>query len=194
LLNLQRKNCTRQLTPLLDLLSNLLAIESRPEASGNSPCKKLPARFDEERCGAHMSKLSASCRFFTLRWGGTLAIGLFVAFLAAIAVPNRPGSRTSKTHAIESNLRQLDGAVQMWGFEHQKTGAVAVTLEDVAPYLRADRDVHGGMKSVAGEVYVLKTLTQPPEAVLTRKLGDRPKGTVLRLGTNGDVQFVFPKH
>jgi hypothetical protein len=141
-----------------------------------------------------MSKPSEKCRFFTLSWVGLLVLGLCVAFLAAIAVPNRPGSRTSKTHAIESNLRQLDGAVQMWGFEHQKTGAVAVTWEDVAPYLKTDRDVHGGMKSVAGEVYVLKTLTQPPEAVLTRKLGDRPKGTVLRLGTNGDVQFVFPKH
>ena len=82
----------------------------------------------------------------------------------------------------------------MWGIDHHQTGAVAVTWEDLAPYLKADRDVHGGMKSVAGEVYMLKTLTQPPEAVLTRKLGDRPKGTVLRLGTNGDVQFVFPKH
>ena len=141
-----------------------------------------------------MSKLSESCRFFTLRWGGLLALGLFVAFLASFAVPNFPGPRTSKTHAIESNLRQLDGAVAYWGIEHHQTGAIAVTWEDVAPYLRADRDFHGGMKSVAGEVYVLKTLTQPPEAVLTRKLGDRPKGTVLRLGTNGDVQFVFPKH
>ena len=122
-----------------------------------------------------------------------MAIGLFVAFLASIAVPNRPGSRTSKIHAIVSNLQQLEGAVQMWGIDHHQTGAVAVTWEDVAPYLRADRDVHGGMKSVAGEVYVLKTLTQPPEAVLTRKLDERPKGTVLRLGTNGDVQIVLPK-
>ena len=123
-----------------------------------------------------------------------MALVLFVAFLATIAVPNRPGSRTSKTHAIESNLRQLDGAVAYWGIEHHQTGAVAVTWKDVALYLKADPDVHGGMKSVAGEVYVLKTLTQSPEAVLTRKLADKPKGTVLRLGTNGDVQFVFPKH
>ena len=69
-----------------------------------------------------------------------------------------------------------------------------MTWEDVVPYLKADRVFHGGMKSVAGEVYVLKTLTQSPEAVLTRKLADKPKGTVLRLGTNGDFQFVFPKH
>ena len=141
-----------------------------------------------------MSKLSERCRFFTLRWGGLLALGLFVAFLASLAVPNYVGGGPSKTSIIFSHLQQLDGAVQMWGIDHHQTGAVAVTWEDVAPYLKTDRDVHGGMKSVAGEVYVLKTLTQPPEAVLTRKLGDRPKGTVLRLGTNGDVQFVFPKH
>ena len=141
-----------------------------------------------------MSKLSERCRFFTLRWGGPLVLGLGVAFLAAIAVPNFVSRGSNKTNVIISNLQQLEGAVQMWGFEHQKTGAVVVTWEDVAPYLRAERDVHGGMKSVASEVYVLKTLTQPPEAVLTRKLDERPKGTVLRLGTNGDLQIVFPKH
>ena len=120
-------------------------------------------------------------------------LGLCVAFLAAIAVANSPGPRTSKIHAIVSNLQQLEGAVQMWGIDHHQTGAVAVTWEDVAPYLRADPHVQGGMKSEAGEVYVLKTLTQPPEAVLTRKLGDRPKGTVVRLETNGDFQIVLPK-
>ena len=122
-----------------------------------------------------------------------MVLVLFVAFLASIAVPNYPQRRTSKTHAIESNLRQLDGAVQYWGIQHHQTGAVVVTWEDVAPYLKAQADVHGGMKSVAGEVYVLKTLTQSPEAVLTRKLGEKPKGTVLRLGTNGDLQSVLPK-
>ena len=191
LLNLQRKNCTRQFTPPLDLLSNRLAIESRPEASSNSPCKKLPSRFDERRCGAHMSKLSERCRFFTLRWGAPLALLLFVAFLASLAVPNfvgGPHSHHSKTGAINSNLQQLEGAVQMWGIDHHQTGAVVVTWGDVAPYLR------NALKPVDREVYVLKGLTQSPEVVLTRKLGDWPKGTVLRLGTNGDLRIVFPKH
>jgi len=66
-------------------------------------------------------------------------------------------------------------------------GTVVVTWEDVAPYLR------NAPKPVDGEVYVLKTLTQSPEAVLTRKLGERPKGTILRLGTNGNLQVVLPK-
>jgi hypothetical protein len=50
-----------------------------------------------------MSKLSEGCRFFTLKWGCLLASGLLVAFLAALAVPNYVGPRTSKTNAIESN-------------------------------------------------------------------------------------------
>ena len=59
-----------------------------------------------------MSKLSERRRFFTLRWGGPLVLVLFVAFLASIAVPNFVGGGSNKTHAIISNLQQLDGAVQ----------------------------------------------------------------------------------
>jgi hypothetical protein len=140
-----------------------------------------------------MSKLSERCRFFTLEWGGPLALVLFVAFLIAIAVPNYNHGGSSKTNAIVNNLRQLDGAVQYWGIQHQETGAVAVTWEDIAPYIKTEFEVHRGMKPVAGEVYVLKALTQSPEVVLTRTLDGRPKGTVLRFGTNGDLQIILPK-
>jgi len=140
-----------------------------------------------------MNKLSERCRFFTLKWGGPLVLVILVALLASIAVPNFAGSHRSKTNEIVNNLRQLDGAVQQWGRDHQKTGAVAVAWADVAPYLKASPEVRGVMKSVAGEVYVLKDLTHPPEAVLTRKLGERPKGTILRLGTNGELEVILPK-
>ena len=99
----------------------------------------------------------------------------------------------SKTNAIVNNLQQLFVAVQYWGIQHQQTGAVAVTWEDVALYLRATPEAHGRMKSVAGEIYVLNPLAQSPEAVLTRELDGRPRGTVLRLGTNGDHQIILPK-
>jgi hypothetical protein len=133
-----------------------------------------------------MSKLPERYCIFTLRWGGPLALGLFVAFLASLAVPNFVSHGPSKANVIINNLRQLDGAVQRWGLDHQKTGAVVVTWGDIAPYIKA-------MKPVDGEVYVLKDLDHSPEAVLTRKLGERPKGTVLRLGTNGDLQVILPK-
>jgi hypothetical protein len=136
---------------------------------------------------------SVRCRFFTVTWGSALALGLFAALLIAIAVPNYNHGGSSKTNAIVNNLRQLDGAVQQWAIDHQQTGAVVVTREDIAPYLRASHEIHGWVKSVAGEVYVLKAFPRSPEVVLTRELDGRPKGTVLRFGTNGDLQIILPK-
>jgi len=139
-----------------------------------------------------MSELPERCRCFTVTWGKYLVFGLFVAFLAYLAVPNFVGRGPSQPNAIMNNLRQLDGAVQQWGLDHHQTGAVAVTWGDIAPYLGDRCDQHGWVKFVDGEVYVLKGLARSPEVVLTRKLGDRPKGTVLRLGANGDFQWARP--
>jgi hypothetical protein len=88
---------------------------------------------------------------------------------------------------------QLDGAVQQWALDHGRTGAVVVTREDIAPYLRHSPDTNGWVKSVAGERYILKTITDSPEAHLTRDLEGRPKGTVIRLGTNMHVEIILPK-
>ena len=96
-------------------------------------------------------------------------------------------SGTSKTSAIFSNLRQLDGAKQIWAFEHGRTGAVAVTTQDIAPYLPH-------FTAVAGERYILRTLAEVPEAQLTREVDGRPKGTVLRFGTNDSVEIIGPTH
>ncbi len=115
--------------------------------------------------------------------GGMLILG---AFVLAICIPNYVGSPRSKTLAIINNLRQLDGAMQQWAFEHGKTGAVVVTEQDVAPYLGQS------FKPIAGERYVLKTLSQPPEAQLTHRLEGRPKGSVLRLDTNGTFDVILP--
>jgi hypothetical protein len=114
---------------------------------------------------------------------GLLILG---ALVLGICVPNYVGSPRSKTVAIINNLRRLDGAMQMWAFEHGKTGAVVVTAQDVAPYLR------DSVKPIAGERYVLKTLSQPPEAQLTYRLEGRPKGSVLRLSTNGTFNVILP--
>jgi len=122
-----------------------------------------------------------------------LALGLFVAFLIAIAMPNCVHSEPSKTRAIQNNLRQLDGATQLWALDHHQTGAVVPTWEDIAPYLKRASDPRVRVKPVAGEVYVLKVLTQSPEAVLTRQVDGMPKGTVLRFGTNGDLEIILPK-
>jgi hypothetical protein len=115
--------------------------------------------------------------------GGIL---LLLAFVVSVAIPNFAGSHRSKAHAIVSNLRQLDGAMQQWGLDHGQTGTVVVTEENLVPYLRHPP------KPVAGERYVLKTLAESPEAHLTHKVELWPAGSVLRLSTNGDFEVVSP--
>jgi hypothetical protein len=115
--------------------------------------------------------------------GGIL---LIVGFVVSVAIPNFNGRHRSKAFVIVNNLRQLDGAMQQWAIEHGRTGAVVVTEENIASYLRLP------LKQVAGERYVLKTLAESPEAHLTRKVELWPAGSVLRLGTNGDLEAVSP--
>lgn len=59
-----------------------------------------------------------------------------IGLLAAIAIPNFVRARTSaQKNACINNLRQIDGAVQQWALENQKSGVDRVTKDDCAPYL-----------------------------------------------------------
>src|SRR5678809_471411 len=96
---------------------------------------------------------------------GPIVIGPGALLLVILTVKqNYIGHHRSKTLEIINNLRQLDSATQQWGYEHGRTGAVLVTKEDLAPYLK---HTDGWIKSVAGERYTLKPLTESPEAELT---------------------------
>jgi hypothetical protein len=100
----------------------------------------------------------------------------------------------SKTGTIMANLRLIDGAKQVWAFDHHQTGAVAVTKEDIAPYLTHPPYVKGWPKPVAGERYTIGLLTESPEAELTRDLGQLPKGTrFLLTETNGGMILPNPQ-
>jgi hypothetical protein len=97
-------------------------------------------------------------------------------------------SGSSKINAIENLLRQLDGAVSQWAIETHQTAGAFPSQNDIAPYLSSSLfDRNGSLKSVAGEVYVLKPLPQSPEAVLTREVEGRANGTIFYCATNGDV-------
>jgi hypothetical protein len=97
------------------------------------------------------------------------------------------GGGPSKTSTIINNLRQLDGAVQAWAYEHHQPDTAFARKQDVAPYLH-----NGWVVSVAGEHYTIGSVTQSPQAELTRELGGRPKGSIFRLGTNGLSEIVLP--
>jgi len=117
-----------------------------------------------------------------------LAGGIIILCAAALSlfIPNYCGSPRSPTLAMISNLRQLDGAVQQWALDHGQTGAVVATQEDVAPYLRHP------LKSVVGERYIIRALSESPEARLTRKVEGWPLGSLIRLDTNDGFHVILP--
>jgi hypothetical protein len=108
-----------------------------------------------------------------------------------ICMQNFVRSGPSKTTGIVNNLRQLDGAKREWARDHNPTGAVEVTREDIAPYLAVPPG-KGWVKPVAGERYVLKSPAESPVAELTREVEGRPKGAILRLGTNTAAEIIPP--
>ncbi len=129
-------------------------------------------------------------RIMSSRNRSTWIIGVGLAFfLAALvlrfALPNFVGSRPSKTLEIVQNLTRLEGAIQVWELDHGKTGVVP-TQDDIMSYLRHT------LKPVAGEQYIFRSIAEPPEAHLTRKVDGRQAGTVLRLNTNGGFDAVLP--
>jgi hypothetical protein len=128
--------------------------------------------------------------FSSLWWVLAVAIVLWLAW--ALFVPDFIRSGTTKTNGIINNLRQLDGAKQQWALDHGRTGAVLVTIEDIAPYVHPSLLKAGSVKAIAGERYSLKTLAESPEAQLTHQLDGRPTGTVLRLTTNSFEIILGP--
>jgi hypothetical protein len=118
-----------------------------------------------------------------------LALVSALLVVGTLCVPNFVSSGHSKTNVIINNLRQLDGAVQRWALDHHQPDTARLTEQDVAPYLQRH---NGWVDSVDSERYTLGSVTQSPQAELTRELGGRPKGTVFRLGTNGDLVIVLP--
>jgi hypothetical protein len=125
-------------------------------------------------------------------------ISILVGVVLLVWLPRKLSfvrSGPSKAATIIHNLRLIDGAKQEWALEHHQTGAVAVTKEDLAPYLKRPPHLNGWVKPVASERYTIKLLTEPPEAELTRELGHLPKGTRFVLHEPDDpVVLPNPEH
>ena len=124
-----------------------------------------------------------------------LAVVLLIAItglLVAIAVPNFVHGGSTRLNAIINHLRQIDAAKHQWALERGLTNAAqlnrVITKRDLAPYLLPAYTQNQDFGNpVNGELYLIRDLNQPPEAVLTRKLTERyvdsplPKGTIIRL-------------
>jgi hypothetical protein len=125
-------------------------------------------------------------------WGWCLfcvLISPIVLVVLSITTTPFTGSRgPSKTSGIFYNLRNLYSAQGQWALENHLASSEQVTKEAITPYmLRGD-----WIKPVAGEIYILKTAKELPEAVLTRETDGRPSGTVFRLGTNAEEIILLP--
>ena len=60
-----------------------------------------------------------------------------IGLLAAIAIPNFIKARTtSQQNACINNLRQIDGGIQQWALENNKTSAAKVIYDDISGYLK----------------------------------------------------------
>ena len=61
-----------------------------------------------------------------------------IGLLAAIAIPNFVNARTTaRNKACQANLKQIEGAIQVWAIDNNIAGTAAVTWGDIVPdYLK----------------------------------------------------------
>lgn len=70
-----------------------------------------------------------------------------IGLLAAIAIPNFIKARTkSQQNACINNLRQIDGAKQMWAMETKQAATATPAGSDIQPFL--GRGTSGSLNSV----------------------------------------------
>ena len=103
---------------------------------------------------------------------------LMICGLAAISIPNFVKARaTSQANATINNLRQIDAAKNEWALENGKSKGVAVTEDDITPYIQLDSN--GNIPTCpAGGTYVIGKVGEPAMAELNGKLLTEPSGTV----------------
>ena len=91
-----------------------------------------------------------------------------IGLLAAIAIPNFIKARTTaQANACVNNLRQIDGAVQQWALERNKSGSANVVSASLVQYL--GRGTAGQWPTCpAGGNYSVSTVNQKP----TCSIGD----------------------
>jgi hypothetical protein len=88
-----------------------------------------------------------------------IAIAIFIALLAAIAIPNFIGATTTRSqNSCVNNLRHMDGAKQQWQLEHKKSTNDTPTFEDLAPYLG-----RSSLSCPQGGTYILGRVSEAPK-------------------------------
>lgn len=87
-----------------------------------------------------------------------------IGLLASIAVPNWVHARsTSQVNACINNLRQIDGAKQLWATETRQATSVTPTYDQIRDYLKNDVTCpSGGNGSKFDSTYQMNDLETRP--------------------------------
>ena len=95
------------------------------------------------------------------------------------------GHKTSKFNLILNRLRLIEAAKSQWAADHPDAKGRVPVEQDLTPYL--DHDFW--KKSVAGEDYLIHSMTEPAEAQLTKHVDSIPANASVRWGPDGDIQI-----
>ncbi len=88
-----------------------------------------------------------------------------IALLAAIAVPNflRSRKRSQATQVLE-DLRIIDGAIDLYSIENNKTNGNAIVWADVQLYLKnGSRLYTSSGKDILGNAFTIPTVENSPK-------------------------------
>ena len=90
-----------------------------------------------------------------------------IGLLAAIAIPNFIKARTTaQTNACINNLRQIDGAIQQWALQANKSGSANVVSTSLIPFL--GRGAAGQWPTCpAGGTYAVTTVNVKPTCTIS---------------------------
>jgi hypothetical protein len=99
------------------------------------------------------------------------------------------GPHTSKSALILNRLRAIDAAKSGWAAKHPDAKGRDPVEQDLAPYLQQlHHNTYFMDKPVAGETYLIHSLTEPSEAQLTKEVDEFPTHASVRWGLDGDIQ------
>ena len=192
-----------RLTRAIDMVRGMVASETEPDAATASPPRLSEAR--REKLLAHF-KTVAPKEFIPrpprreMSWIVPLAAtAAALVLLVAITTPNFTKARESaRVNSVLNNLRVLEGAKDQWALENKKSPGDVVTAGDLKDYLKG-----GAVRPVAGENYVLGTISDPVTAevdaanaktlfggLVARKPARLEAGQRARLNADAEVAFV----
>jgi prepilin-type N-terminal cleavage/methylation domain-containing protein len=103
-----------------------------------------------------------------------IVVGI-IGLLAVAIVPNINKNRErTQLKLIESNLRKIDAAKNIWALDNNKGNGDTPSAEDLKPY-------DGWPKPIAGESYNVNAVGTPPTATLAGRMGTNSANAVISL-------------